>query len=235
MRRLIIGDIHGQYDKMISALKKAEYTRDDILYSVGDFCDRGNQNYEVIKWMMDHDVKAVIGNHDVWLQNYLWDDTPDDNWIFNGGFTTYQEFENLPEDDRIEIHDWLQSLPYLINEDKFMIFHGGITSNIELEDDLEFYLRKRPPYDMSVFMTGRNPLWDRKYYTSAKDPKSDTSIPPNELLYNKKLFVGHTPCGDEPFISKEYNLINLDTGAAYDGPVTVMDIDTLEYWQSDND
>ena len=33
---------------------------------------------------------------------------------------------------------------------------------------------------------------------------------------------------------KAGNIFNLDTGAGWDGKLTIMDIDTLRYWQSDN-
>lgn len=72
MRKLIVGDIHGEYDKLIEVLSKADFNKNDILYSVGDFCDRGNKNLKVLEFLMSLDnFKAVRGNHDVWLYNYL--------------------------------------------------------------------------------------------------------------------------------------------------------------------
>jgi serine/threonine protein phosphatase 1 len=50
------------------------------------------------------------------------------------------------------------------------------------------------------------------------------------------IFVGHNPTvssGSGTPIQC-FNLINLDTGAGYMGYVTVMDVDTMQYWQSDS-
>lgn len=50
---------------------------------------------------------------------------------------------------------------------------------------------------------------------------------------DKTIFVGHTPTLDgKPFISERYHLVALDTGAGGNGPLTLMDMDTLGYWQA---
>lgn len=50
---------------------------------------------------------------------------------------------------------------------------------------------------------------------------------------DKMIFVGHTPTKPtKPFISDKYHLVALDTVSGYNGPLTLMDMDTLKYWQS---
>lgn len=50
---------------------------------------------------------------------------------------------------------------------------------------------------------------------------------------DRTIFVGHTPTLDgKPFISERYHLVALDTGAGGNGPLTLMDMDTLGYWQA---
>ena len=53
--------------------------------------------------------------------------------------------------------------------------------------------------------------------------------------------MGHTPVlykkdgvvNTNPIISNTYNIINVDTGGyKEEGKLTVMDIDTREYWQA---
>ena len=52
-RNLIIGDIHSRYEKMMTVLEKASYNPDsDILYSVGDFCDRGKDAVKTLRFLM---------------------------------------------------------------------------------------------------------------------------------------------------------------------------------------
>lgn len=50
---------------------------------------------------------------------------------------------------------------------------------------------------------------------------------------NKRGWKLHTPTMDgKPFISERCNLVELDTGAGGNGPLTLMDMDTLGYWQA---
>ena len=74
MRRFIIGDIHARFGLMKSALEKAGFNQDeDILYSVGDICDRGDEPAETIRFLMGlRDFRPVLGNHDIWLEEYLY-------------------------------------------------------------------------------------------------------------------------------------------------------------------
>ena len=52
----------------------------------------------------------------------------------------------------------------------------------------------------------------------------------------KTVFIGHTHTElDYPDCKpvKIANLWNLDQGAGWEGKLTVMDVDTFKYWQSD--
>ena len=72
MRRLCIGDIHGCYDELMSALDNCSYSDSDVLYSVGDFTDRGTQNVQVLDFLMGlENFHPVCGNHDLWNYEYL--------------------------------------------------------------------------------------------------------------------------------------------------------------------
>lgn len=68
MSHYVIGDIHGCYDEFIKMLNLINYNEnDDILIFVGDYIDRGNKSYEMIKWLNNHKSNRVIpirGNHE---------------------------------------------------------------------------------------------------------------------------------------------------------------------------
>lgn len=59
---------------------------------------------------------------------------------------------------------------------------------------------------------------------------------PNELLIYNEIFIGHTPTTRMGITipMNAANVWNIDTGAAYKGPVTVMNVETKEFWQSDD-
>ena len=78
-RNLIIGDIHGMYDRLITVLSETGFKpEEDTLYAVGDFCDRGPNPIKVIDYLMALPrFLPVVGNHDMWLYEYLCGRGPD--------------------------------------------------------------------------------------------------------------------------------------------------------------
>jgi serine/threonine protein phosphatase 1 len=58
---------------------------------------------------------------------------------------------------------------------------------------------------------------------------------PNRLKLYTEIYIGHTPTsriGQTVPVNKAC-IWNVDTGAAFRGPLTILDINTKEYWQSD--
>ena len=76
-------------------------------------------------------------------------------------------------------------------------------------------------------------IWDRLLVEEARLGSISTDpVVPNF----SEVFVGHTPTlcyGSET--PKKYNNVWLcDTGASYDGKLSIIDINTKEFWQSDS-
>ena len=89
-RNLIVGDIHGHYDKLMAALEAAGFSDSDTLYSVGDLFDRGLENLKVFQFCksLGNRFKPVFGNHDIYSFQYLKDDLDEltrITWVHNGG------------------------------------------------------------------------------------------------------------------------------------------------------
>jgi serine/threonine protein phosphatase 1 len=82
--------------------------------------------------------------------------------------------------------------------------------------------------------------WERTLWELAV--ALDKSMSPDALLYPKRLklyseiYIGHTPVTkiNKTIPLQMANVWNIDTGAAFLGPLTILDIDTKEYWQSDS-
>jgi len=73
--------------------------------------------------------------------------------------------------------------------------------------------------------------------TLALDPKMEKSSDfyPKRLQLFKEIFIGHTPVTriGETKPLQCANLWNIDTGAAFKGPISGIDVDSKEFWQSD--
>jgi serine/threonine protein phosphatase 1 len=74
--------------------------------------------------------------------------------------------------------------------------------------------------------------WDRTLWETALS--LDQRIKPNDLLYPKRLtlydeiYIGHTPVtriGETEPVQKAC-IWNIDTGAAFKGPLSILDVDT---------
>lgn len=73
---------------------------------------------------------------------------------------------------------------------------------------------------MDAMERGQNPVLNKAYENNADFAE---------------IFIGHMPTTkwntDKPM--NLYNITNLDTGASHSGRLTIMDIDSKDYWQSD--
>ena len=80
--------------------------------------------------------------------------------------------------------------------------------------------------------------WDRTLWETALalDPSlSKEAISyPNRLNIYKEIYIGHTPVTkiNQTVPVNKACVWNVDTGAAFKGKLTIMDIATKEFWQS---
>ena len=50
-RRIVIGDVHGHYDTLMTLLDAIAPTGDDMVYFLGDLIDRGPQSAQVVDFV----------------------------------------------------------------------------------------------------------------------------------------------------------------------------------------
>ena len=258
MRRLCIGDIHGSYDKLIDVLDRCKFSDSDILYSVGDFTDRGKQNVKVLDFVMGlKNFKPVCGNHDLWNYEALSKKISRDIlecWVYwNGGSFTFKEEREQSDEWRKNVKNWLKDIPYRINLGDKIIIHSVCPSSvyeyvdmpldeITMETLKSSNLIKDNVYDDSVWNRGVIGGCKDYYQIGSKESSYEEyfrNIYGKEFTGTPIYIIGHTPL-DHPFFDKEMGIIGIDTGAFcyregwnIDGYLTVLDIDSLEYWQSD--
>ena len=257
-RRLIIGDIHAEYYATREVLDRASFdTNNDTLYSVGDFVDRGAKPIETLTYLMSlPDFRPVLGNHDSWLEAYLQYGRADYDWRrYNGGDITRALVSEQPEEWLEKLKRWLNAIPLLRVEEKDIIIHGGIPGEHTVKE-LENVAKRTRPLGMPALSPApfnddnvedldylESFYWDRSYIRSAQahgnpyagdygEPRRP--VPPVET--DKTIWIGHSPQYEtmRPYVNEQYHLVCVDTGAVNGiGKITVMDMDTREYWQSD--
>lgn len=225
MSRYAIGDIHGQSKALRKLLYNIGFDNNkDQLVCLGDIFDYNDGVCDVIEQLLQiKNLTPILGNHDavfkIWLNSgkHLY------NWS-NGGRETlasYSKFlgcgfnftdnmidpQNIPKHHREFIN---RMVDYHITDDDILFCHAGFDTNFKFDEQYadEFYNNR------SMFKQARKGELDLSQHSNFK-----------------RIFIGHSITGDgKPFISDR--LINLDTGAKKQGNnLTIMDIDTLEYWQ----
>lgn len=169
-RILVIGDIHGEFVKLMSLYKKINVTENDLIIFLGDYVDRGSENVKTLKWIMNESKKenviALCGNHEDMLATDI--SAGYVNKYANG---TLKEIalQKLKEPDFDEkVLKFIKNLPFTfemeIGEKKYFFCHAGINPNFpfenQSEDDL-IWIRAKffTLYDGNkIMVVGHNPV-----------------------------------------------------------------------------
>ena len=227
-RTLVIGDIHGSYKALQQIMGRAGVTQNDRLIFLGDYVDGWGQSPEVvdylIKFKSNHNCIFMRGNHDDLLLNWLKTGQYTEEWFTHGGELTTSVYSALTDEKR-QLHIlFLESLEdYFIDDDNRLFIHAGFTNLNGVKH--EYFTR--------MFYWERT-LWETALALDKSIGHNHPHYPKRFTLY-KEIFIGHTPVtriGKTVPVNMA-NVWNVDTGAAFRGPLTIMDADTKEYWQSD--
>lgn len=144
MTKLIIyGDIHGCYDEFIFLRKKINPQKDDIEVCVGDIITKGKDSIKTLDFIIDNNIKSVLGNHEDKIIRYL-----------NHQKSNKKNPIILDEDEQGIVNnlsqkhiEFLQNLPLFLRYGDITIVHGGLQNHMTLEDlsknDTQKILRMR--------------------------------------------------------------------------------------------
>ncbi|WP_118975794.1 metallophosphoesterase [Taibaiella koreensis] len=241
MREFVMGDIHGAHKAMVQCLERSGFDfENDLLIQVGDIVDGYPEAFECVEELLKvKNLIAIKGNHDDWFCEFNQTDFHPRYWTYGGkgtlisylkiagkegiyfasgsGFKTALVASDIPYSHK---KLFSEQQPYHIDKKKRCFVHGGFKRHIPFaqQEPTDFY-------------------WDRTLWTDAlKSKENGVKSEAFEIATKfKEIYVGHTPTTklgkDKPL--KKYNIINMDTGAGHQGRLTIMDINSKEFWQSD--
>ena len=249
-RNLVIGDIHGMYGRLRSVLSHANFNpQEDNLYALGDFCDRGPMPVRMLDYLMSlPHFFPIIGNHDIWLYEYLCTGTAAPIWLDprNGGRKTYSRIRRISSEKKARIREWYGTFPLLRTIGDKIILHAGPSESVSTEEELlkqTESITLKQAYETKLRTGSYSPLvrdivWDRDYLRTAmkleseSGPDRDPKVLRDPFATDKNIICGHTPL-KEVFHSDAYHITCIDTGSfALEGHITVMDLDTGELFTS---
>jgi diadenosine tetraphosphatase ApaH/serine/threonine PP2A family protein phosphatase len=200
-RTIVVGDIHGCYDELVSLLELVELKPSDRVVAVGDLVTKGPKNKEVLElFRTDDRFISVLGNHDLALLR-LW----------RGESALLKEFQaraaaELNSDSRVYC-EFLASLPLMIDLGDHLVVHAGVRPGVSLgEQSAEDLTELR---------------------TLGTDRTSRQGIPWYEA-YNleKTVLFGHWP---NPVPIRAARAIGLDTGCVYGNCLTAYIIEADQF------
>jgi serine/threonine protein phosphatase 1 len=223
MKKFVIGDIHGHYKELMQCIEKSQIDyNNDVLISLGDVCDRGRNTFECVEELLKFKhLIAIKGNHDNWFTEFLINGEHPVDWHQGGRETRLSYINHGMIENKIPASHYqffISQIPYYLDND-ILFVHGGINRHYKIDD--ETY------NNPNVFM------WDRDLFQSALSFKQfEENRFKNDF---KEIFIGHTPTimwdTTKPMFAA--NIINLDTGICYGGKLTIMNVETKEYYQSE--
>jgi len=228
VKQWVIPDIHG-YSKTLKALLEEQIrpTRNDIIYFLGDYIDRGPDSKGVIDYIIglqndNYTIHTLLGNHEDYLirtydnesvkKNFLgitYQNNLKKEWFKYGGKETLKSFQvsdvhEIPE----KYISWMRKLTYYIQLDTFLLVHAGFNFNL---DD---------PFQDKASM-----LWIKEFKVDKKKAG------------NRKVVHGHVPVSLD-FIellrtSKTFSFIDIDNGIYMPGKegfgnLVALELTTME-------
>jgi serine/threonine protein phosphatase 1 len=206
-KQWVIPDIHGYSGTVRSLVNDLiRPGRQDELYFLGDYVDRGPDSKGVIDFIRElqrerYNVVALKGNHeDVMVELYDAEIRSRNNWwsrfsnkkrkawMAMGGKPTLKSFgvQKITEVPHDYI-DWMRNLPYFQELDQYLLVHAGLNFKID-----------------NPFEDTRSMMWLRDYEIQS------------EKIGGRRIIHGHVPVNMELITmaiqNRHYKFIDLDNG-----------------------
>jgi len=219
VKNFVIGDIHGAYKALLQCLSRSgfNYTEDSLIV-LGDVCDGWGEVPQCIEELLKiNNLIYIWGNHDFWCNKWFKEGWTNTVWELQGGNATKDAYINNGDLLVKHRHFFDVAKPYYIYKNKLFV-HGGL------------YPINRPVEKQEL----NDLMWDRDLLKAAR--YKHYQRPDYKYAGFDEIFIGHTSThgvqNDKPL--NYCNIWALDQGAGWSGKLTLMDVNTHKYFQSDN-
>lgn len=244
-RTFVMGDIHGAHKAMLQCFERSGFNKEkDKLIQLGDVADGWPEVKKCVDELLScKNLVAIKGNHDDWFNEFIGcGEYHPDNWR-QGGEGTLRSYA-IPVEKKVipNMSGGYRASPplsvkgdiplehraffknqvfYFLDEDKNLFVHGGINRHYTLEENVSG--------DPAVLW------WDRDLFNLSRGAENSGQ----KLKYKeefKKIYIGHTQTTYFGQTTPMYvdRIINIDTGAGWDGVLTIMNVADGTYYQSDD-
>jgi serine/threonine protein phosphatase 1 len=211
-KTFVLGDIHGAYRALTQVLERSSFDNEnDRLMFLGDVADGWPDTKQAIDELLKiKNLVHLMGNHDVWALQWMETREAPEIWLDQGGRATCDSYKDgIPEAHL----DFLRAAkPYFIEGNRLFV-HAGVLPGMNAEQCSHEIL-----------------YWDRTLVRLAQELQRNETA--RQLTPYDEVFVGHTPISS-PHPMKYCEVWMVDTGAAWSGVLSMMNVDTKECFTSD--
>lgn len=214
METYALGDIHGAFRALAQVLERSPFRPGiDRLIHLGDISDGWPETPACVERLLSIPNSIWLqGNHDWWTSEWMATELPraevDMLWYQQGGRATYEAYERA---GKAQLRSHFKTFfgeqrPYFEDEAGNLYVHGGY--------DPTQPIAEQEPYAL---------IWNRTLWRNGLQAQAYT-----------ECFIGHTPTWPASAVpTLRANVWNLDQGAAYGGRLSLLNVRTKEFVQSD--
>ena len=212
-RRIVIGDVHGHYDTLITLLDAVSPTSNDEIYFLGDLIDRGPKSAQVVDLVMRNNYHCLRGNHEEMLLDVVGTGEVSvelyQSWLYSGGHATVDSYDSKIPQEHI---DWLKELPLYADLGDYWLVHAGVDPNIPLGQQ-----------------SAEQFCWIREDFHS-----SDLVVFKNKLIVTGHTITFTLPGVKPGQIAAGRGWLDIETGAYHhkSGWMTALDLDRHKVYQA---
>jgi len=210
MKKFAIWDIHGWHKSLVQCLERSwfDYENDQLIV-LGDIVDGWPETPQVVEELLKiKNLILVEGNHDSWCREWFKFGARPIIWTMQWGQATIDAYIANP-DLMVKHRDFLDRAVKCYEDEDRLFVHWGFKP---------WYSAKEQPL--------RYLTWDRDLY-DLRNTKIDISP-------YKEVFVWHTSTWNISKFPFERNMVFfLDQWGWFEWKLSIVDVETKEFWQSD--
>ncbi len=227
-KTFVIGDIHGAYKALLQLMDRIRADKNDTLIFLGDYVDGWSESAQVVDYLiqLNKTIPCIFirGNHDTWCGEWLNGTLTKEDWLDGEGASTVNSYKHISADKRLEHQTFFNNtVMYFVDAENRLFIHAGFAS---------MHGPVKETYSS-------NYSWDRTLWEMAL--ALDPHLPKEHIFYPKRLklfheiYIGHTPTTNYKISIpvNRANLWNVDTGAGFRGPLSAVEIQSKEIFQSE--
>lgn len=228
-RVLVVSDVHGDLPLFRKLLDKAGFSREDILFVLGDLLEKGAHSLDTLRYLMalsrSHTVHVLNGNCDDLVTGFVdgREELPDKFFrYYLGTFGEKCTLVQMGREAGLTDHDmadyprfravlrerfalefaFLRSFPIIIDTPNLLFVHGGIPSEEGMDKLDAWRCMKNDDFALQDFYLSK---WCVVGHTPAT------------------LYRPHIPCAN-PYFSAEKRLVSIDGGCSIkpDGQLNLL-------------